>query len=195
MHTGQIAIAGGALALVVAGVAGTVMLRGNGAPTPDPQAGLSIDEKVTAGTPVISVNTSEERIAAALATLAAATEPAAVTPQNRREYYLQCRPCHSVTQPDGTVTELGSGLGPDLYGIIDRPAAAQEGFEYSDTMRQAAANGLVWTVENILRYSYNPKKFLREQTGDIRAEGTMVYSLVKGHAPLITYLQAVGPQE
>jgi len=195
MRTGQIAIAGGALALVVAGVAGMVVLRGDGRPTSDPQAESSIDEKVTAGTPNISVNTSDERIAAALATLAAATEPAAVTTQNRREYYLQCRPCHSITQPDGTVTELGSGLGPDLYDIIGRPAAAQEGFDYSDAMRQAAANGLVWTIENILRYSYNPKKFLREQTGDIRAEGTMVYSLVKGHAALISYMQAVGPQE
>lgn len=193
MRTRQKVIAGGALVLVVAGVVGVVVMRGNDTPAPAPAPEASVDERVTAGTPVISVNTSEERIAAAIATLAAAGPPE-VTAANRREYYLQCRPCHSITQPDGTVTEIGSGLGPDLYGIIDRPAAQQKGFEYSESMQLAAANGLVWTVENILRYSYNPKKFLREQTADIMAEGTMVYSLVKGHVPLITYMQAVGPQ-
>jgi cytochrome c len=147
----------------------------------------------TASPPASAVIGAEERIAAALVALAAAG-PAEVTPANRREFYLQCRPCHSVTQPDGTVILQGSGLGPDLYGIIDRPAARQEGFAYSDSMREAGAKGLVWTVENILRYSFNPKRFLRDYTGDPKAEGTMVYSLTKAHAPLITYLRAVGPQ-
>lgn len=189
MRTGQIAMAGGVLALVAAGVTGVFLLRGGEAPAPS----ASSENQITAGTPVISVATSDERIAAAVAALAAAG-PAQVTAANRREYYLQCRPCHSVTQPDGTVTLLGSGLGPDLYGIIGRPAARQEGFAYSDSMREAGAKGLVWTVENILRYSFNPKRFLRDVTGDPKAEGTMVYSLVKGHEPLITYLRAVGPQ-
>ena len=120
---------------------------------------------------------------------------AVVTAANKREYFLQCRPCHSVTQPDGTVTMLGSGLGSDLYGIIDRPAAMQQGFAYSDSMRQAAALGLVWTVENILEYAKNPKRFLRDFTGDPKAEGTMVYALVKGQDDLIDYLRAAGPQQ
>ncbi len=190
MRTDQMIFGGLALLVVAGGVAYLVL----GDKTMEaPSAAVTSENTVTAGTPNISATTSEERIAAALATLAAAG-PAEVTTANRREYYLQCRPCHSVTQPDGTVTEIGSGLGPDLYGIIGKPAAMQEGFAYSDSMLQVAAAGVVWTVENILRYSYNPKKFLREVTGDVRAEGTMVYSLTKGHVPLITYLEAVGPK-
>ncbi|MDP2063360.1 MAG: hypothetical protein Q8J98_09695 [Phaeovulum sp.] len=189
MRGGQMVVAGVALIVIAAGTGAVLLLRGAEENSPAPVG----ENSVTAGTPVISVTTSDERIAAAVAALAAAG-PAEVTTANRREYYLQCRPCHSVTQPDGTVTELGSGLGPDLYGIIDRPAAQQAGFEYSESMRQAGEKGVIWTVENILRYSYNPKRYLREVTGDPKADGTMVYSLVKGHAPLVTYLRAVGPQ-
>ncbi|WP_372838908.1 cytochrome c family protein [Phaeovulum sp.] len=189
MRTDQMVIGGLALLVVVGGV-GYYTLGDK--TTEAPSAGATSENAVTAGTPNISATTSDERIAAAIATLAAAG-PAEVTSANRREYYLQCRPCHSITKPDGEVIELGSGLGPDLYGIIDKPAGMQEGFAYSESMLQAAEAGLVWTVENILRYSYNPKRFLREATGDVRAEGTMVYSLVKGHVPLITYLEAVGP--
>jgi len=175
-----------AAALVVVAAAGAVfMLNRDRAPTP------AITP--TASAPASAIIGSDERIAAALVALAAAG-PAEVTTANRREFYLQCRPCHSVTQPDGTVTLQGSGLGPDLYGVIDRPAAQIDGFAYSDAMREAGARGLVWTVENILRYSLNPKRFLRDYTDDPKAEGTMVYSLTKGHEPLITYLRAVGPQ-
>jgi cytochrome c len=125
----------------------------------------------------------------------ALTSPALAqeTPENKREFFLQCRPCHSVTTPEGKVIMRGSGLGSDLYGIIDRPAAIEEGFAYSNSMLQAAEMGLVWTVENILEYSKDPRKFLRAYTGDPKAEGTMIYKLVKGQDLLIAYLEAVGP--
>lgn len=170
-----------ATAVVVAGGLGFVFLRGNGttAPTTAPPPAAAA---LPATAPAVPAAASAE------------PGPPQVTAANRREYFLQCRPCHSVTQPDGTVTMLGSGLGADLYGIIDRPAALQDGFAYSDSMREAAAKGLVWTVENILVYAANPKEFLRAQTGDPKAEGTMVYKLIKGQDALITYLRAVGPQ-
>jgi cytochrome c len=133
-------------------------------------------------------------LATILATSLSAPLFAQSDPPGSREYFMFCRPCHSVTDPEGTRLMIGSGLGSDLYGIIDSPAAMQEGFDYSDALREAADMGLVWTVENIVDYAADPRGFLRAYIGNPRAEVTMTYSFERGLDEIIAYLRAVGPQ-
>jgi cytochrome c len=65
--------------------------------------------------------------------------------------FNQCRACH-------TVNEGGrNGVGPNLFGIVGRPAASIEGFRYSSNMRELGAGGLVWTEDRLRAYVANPK--------------------------------------
>ena len=65
--------------------------------------------------------------------------------------FNQCRACH-------TANENGrSGVGPNLFGIVGRPAASIEGFRYSANMRELGTSGLVWTEERLRAYVANPK--------------------------------------
>ena len=65
--------------------------------------------------------------------------------------FNQCRACH-------TANENGrNGVGPNLFGIVGRPAASIEGFRYSANMRELGTSGLVWTEERLRAYVANPK--------------------------------------
>lgn len=60
--------------------------------------------------------------------------------------FQRCIACHSVDQAE-------RGLpGPNLAGVVGRPAAAQPGFAYSPAMRQAAVDGLTWTEAALDRF-------------------------------------------
>ncbi|MEP2531161.1 c-type cytochrome [Shimia sp.] len=48
---------------------------------------------------------------------------------------IQCRRCHSDDKSDPS-------YGPELIGIIGRPAGDEEGYEYSDALQNS---GIVWT--------------------------------------------------
>lgn len=65
--------------------------------------------------------------------------------------FNQCRACHTINQGGR------NGVGPNLFGIWDRPAGSIEGFRYSAPMRERAAAGLVWTEENLRAYITDPK--------------------------------------
>jgi Cytochrome c2 len=51
-------------------------------------------------------------------------------------------------------------VGPQLNGIIGRPAGAVEGFNYSQANKKAGEEGLVWTEENLFKYLENPREFM-----------------------------------
>lgn len=72
-------------------------------------------------------------------------------PEAGQRVFNQCRACHTIN-PGGR-----NGVGPNLHGIIGRPAGSIEGFRYSTPMRERAAAGLVWTEENLLAYITDPK--------------------------------------
>jgi cytochrome c len=88
----------------------------------------------------------------ALAVVAAGAPALAqpITDPGERAFQF-CFSCHSVEQNQ---TEMLSG--PNLNGVVGRPIASKEGFEYSDGMKAFAAGGKVWTPELILQFIQNP---------------------------------------
>ncbi|WP_245216853.1 c-type cytochrome [Neoroseomonas nitratireducens] len=84
--------------------------------------------------------------AAAMPTVASAQDAAA-----GQRVFNQCRACHTPDQGGR------NGVGPNLWGIVGRPAASIEGFRYSANMRELAAGGLTWTEDRLRPYITNPK--------------------------------------
>lgn len=117
-----------------------------------------------------------------IAILAAATSPvfAAGDVEAGKKVFNQCQTCHTVTDPSGAVLAgKGAKVGPNLYGVVGRPAASVEGFTYGDGIKAAAAKGLVWDEEKIAVYTQNPTKFLDEFTGDPKLKSKMAFKLAK----------------
>ncbi|MHB1207005.1 MAG: c-type cytochrome [Rhodospirillaceae bacterium] len=93
--------------------------------------------------------------------------------------FQYCFSCHSV---DPAETEL---QGPNLSGIVGRPAAALPKFPYSDAMKARARAGLVWREAELDAYVADPPKFI--------PGNKMNYFGVKDaqeRADLIAYLRA-----
>lgn len=67
-----------------------------------------------------------------------AARVAAADPDRGKRHYLQCRSCHTLEEGGRHLT------GPNLWGIIDRPAGTYEGFRYSDALLESE---VVWTLE------------------------------------------------
>jgi len=96
------------------------------------------------------------RLFVSMAVAAAAAFPGTVFAQSGdpaagQRVFNQCRACHTPEQGGR------NGVGPNLWGIVGRPAASIEGFRYSANMRELAAAGHVWTEENLRAYIANPK--------------------------------------
>lgn len=60
-----------------------------------------------------------------------------------------CTTCHL---PSGS-----SKTGPDLVGIVRRPAASLADFEYSPALKEAGARGLAWDGASLDRFLAAPK--------------------------------------
>ncbi len=96
--------------------------------------------------------------------------------------YGKCSACHHIGSP------AGHRVGPDLAGILNRPAAAHEDFNYSGALRQAARDGLVWTDDFLDGYLRAPNKFL--------PQGSMAFVGIKDQQErddLIAYLASREP--
>ena len=68
--------------------------------------------------------------------------------------FRKCLACHAIGEGAQHRT------GPNLTGVIDRPAASMEGFSYSAAMTKAGGEGLVWTHESLGHFLQNPRKAL-----------------------------------
>ena len=120
-----------------------------------------------------AVNASEEAPAQAL-------DPELVA--KGEKVFKKCKACHQV----------GAGAknrtGPQLNGIIGAAAGAVEGFKYSKALKTAAADGLVWTEDELIAFLTKPKAYLK---------GTKMsfVGLKKetDHAAIIEYLKSVTP--
>jgi cytochrome c len=69
------------------------------------------------------------------------------TPTQQPNAFAVCAACHTVS-PDGA-----PGIGPNLRGVLGRPAGTAPGFGYSPAMKAAAFN---WTRESLDEYLASP---------------------------------------
>ncbi len=106
--------------------------------------------------------------------------------------WRDCRTCHAVESPSGDVIARGGRSGPNLYGIANRPLAADSGFRfYSDDLRAAAATGARWNESNFVAYMSGPDEFLRAMTGNPNAESGMHVALRSGARELFQWLDSL----
>lgn len=74
-------------------------------------------------------------------------------PEKGEKVFRKCRACHVADKPTNRV-------GPHLFGVLGRPAASVEGYNYSEAMKTKAAEGLVWDEEKLDAYLADPKSFI-----------------------------------
>jgi cytochrome c len=60
----------------------------------------------------------------------------------------QCELCHNLGKGQGTK------IGPDLYGVVGRKVASEEGFNYSSALK---AKGGTWTFDALNPWLTNPR--------------------------------------
>jgi cytochrome c len=64
--------------------------------------------------------------------------------------FKQCMACHTADAETNKV-------GPHLKGLLDRPAAAIEGYAYSEAMKAFAVTGAKWDEATLLKYLEKPR--------------------------------------
>lgn len=106
--------------------------------------------------------------------------------------FNKCKSCHTVTAPDGTDVVKGGRTGPNLYGVIGRPAASVD-FKYGAGLAAAGAQGLVWEATNFADYVVDPAKFLKAYLNDDKARSNMTFKLRKGAEDIAAWLIEVAP--
>lgn len=99
-----------------------------------------------------------------------------------------CVACHTFEKGGA------SKIGPNLFGIAGKPAAADPAFgKYGEDFLAAAAGGLVWTDDKLDAYIADPVPFLREATGR-RSVRTYMITRVRrddDRAQIIDYLKSL----
>lgn len=86
---------------------------------------------------------------AAVALLATATPTTAQTPAAAPPAFNACKACHTVNKGGR------NGIGPNLNGVVGRPAASVAGFNYSPAMK---ASKLRWDAKTLDAYLAAPAK-------------------------------------
>ena len=71
--------------------------------------------------------------------------------QSGAKTFKKCQACH-----DGTKGGPNK-VGPNLWGVVGRPKASHEGFNYSDAMKAKGGN---WTPEDLAQFVHSPKTFV-----------------------------------
>ncbi len=116
-------------------------------------------------------------LAAALAAGAAMAEPIGDAGAGA-EVFSQCKGCH----------EIGAGardrIGPHLNGIFGRQAAAHDGYSYSESMRRAGSDGLIWTAKTLGAYTENPRALVSKTRMSFRGVND-----ARDRANLLAYLR------
>ena len=92
----------------------------------------------------------------------------------------KCAACHNF------VEGAGAKVGPDLYGIIDRPIGEAQGFKYSAALQKAHEAGEKWNYEHLYH-------FLKKPSADMPGTAMGFAGLPKpqDRADLIAYLRTL----
>lgn len=92
----------------------------------------------------------------------------------------QCQACHNFQEG------AGPKIGPDLYGVVDRPIASVQGFSYSAALKSKASDK--WDFDTLNKWLTKPSGF---------APGTAMtfagISNEKQRADVIAYLDSLSP--
>lgn len=107
-----------------------------------------------------------------------------------KKAFGKCKSCHMIQDAAGTDIVKGGRTGPNLFGVIGRPAGSYEGFNYSDDMKAAGAAGLVWDEASFTSFVQDPAAFLSDHL-DKNARSAMSFRLRKGAEDVYAYLVSV----
>jgi cytochrome c len=110
-------------------------------------------------------------------------------PDEGNELFRNCQACHKLTGPNDEKVRTGGQVGPNLYGVIGRPAGSFAGYKYSPGLEALNASGLVWTEEKLASFVSNPNSFLEAQLGTGHTS-KMPFALPEGAADIASYLAA-----
>ncbi len=116
----------------------------------------------------------------------------AADPAKGEEGFKACRACHAIISTDGTVIQKGGKTGPNLYGVIGRKVAGEDGFSYSDGLKEAGATGVVWDAESLAAFITDPNAWVKEITGKGSAKSKMTFKAKGDPLDMASYLAAVG---
>jgi cytochrome c len=70
--------------------------------------------------------------------------------ENGKAIFGKCKACHNVEKGKPKL------IGPNLWGIVDRPKASADGFEYSPALK---AKGGSWTFADLAAFVTKPAAF------------------------------------
>lgn len=93
--------------------------------------------------------------------------------------FKRCKACHKVE-------EGKNGVGPHLFGIVDRDVASVEGYKYSKGMEAYGGGDEIWDAARLDAYLTKPKK---EVKGTKMAFAGLKKE--KQRADLIAYLETL----
>lgn len=76
---------------------------------------------------------------------------AAASPEDGERAARKCAACHSFDKGGA------NKVGPNLWGVVNRPIASHEGFSYSQAL--AAKQGEAWDYDHLDAFLKNPKEY------------------------------------
>jgi cytochrome c2 len=130
-------------------------------------AGCGVEAETTETAP------QSGQVVLAAAQPAAAAQAVDIAEQGRKRF-TTCAVCHTVKEGEP------ARIGPNLFGIVGRPAGSVEGFAYSKAMSSA---GIVWTEDNLNTFIENPQGFIRGNRMGFAGEKNPEY-----RAAIVAYL-------